>query len=479
MRWWIWVLCLLPLLGFWATGLFDLDEGFYGAISREMLRRGDWITPYYNGAPWFEKPILVYWLAAPSIALFGEDFGPRLPSVFCALGLAWIVWSVVRRGYDELTANLTALMVSSSLLVVICGRQLMTDMPLVVAVMAAVYSFWRSLQSDARWRLLTGFWLGVSVLAKGPVGVVFFLILVGCTYWREPELRPKFARSWGLASLIFFVVVATWYLPAYLTNRELFVQEFVIRQNIGRFLGGDVAHTPNRLAGLFVYIPILLVGSFPWSLVFPKAWRVLAAQDSFVRFNFRWFAIVFLFFTLSGAKLIHYVLPAVPAIVVIVAIYAGAKWKERDVSSWRPLRVPVVASVVTCAVANFGLWWYYHGATLALPGQSVRQLAPYQAELHDFTVLARDLKLPIVVYQMAKREGAKTLLQETSHPSVVFYANQVVGVAETPDDLAKASKPFALLTRVGRIIPEQRKQLLREGATPLMDGEQYSLWRVP
>ncbi|MCC7103416.1 MAG: glycosyltransferase family 39 protein, partial [Fimbriimonadaceae bacterium] len=144
MRWLVWLLCGLPLCGYWLTGLFDLDEGFYGAISREMLRRGDWITPHYNGAPWFEKPILVYWLAAPSIAVFGEDFGPRLPSVLCAIGLYWLTWRMVRRDYDELAANLAALMLASSLLVVACSRQLMTDMPLVLAEMAASYSFWRS-----------------------------------------------------------------------------------------------------------------------------------------------------------------------------------------------------------------------------------------------------------------------------------------------------------------------------------------------
>lgn len=480
MRWWIWLACTLPLLGYWLTGLFDLDEGFYGAISREMLRRGDWITPYYNGAPWFEKPILVYWLTAPSIALFGEDFGPRLPSALCVLGLYWVTWHAVRRRYDDLTANLATLMLASSLLVVACGRQLMTDMPLVLAVFAAIYSFWRSLTDDPKWRLVTAFWLGVSVLAKGPVGVVLFFILAGSTYWREPELRPKFAKYWGLGGLIFVAIVATWYMPAYLNNREHFVEEFIIRQNIGRFTGGDVAHTPNRLAGLFVYIPILLLGAFPWSLAFPKAWKSLAAQDAFVRFNFRWFLTIFVFFTLTGAKLMHYILPAVPALVVIVAVYTAERWRSRGmVESLRPLIGPIAATVAAAVIVNFGQWWYYHGANSALPNQVAKSNAPDQAELHGFTRMARDRRLPIVVYQMAKREGAKTLLQETSHPSVVFYANQVVGVAESPEDLAQVRRPYALLTRVGRISDEQANQLRNEGASLLADGDQYSLWRVP
>src|SRR5262249_44035004 len=67
----VWVFACLPLLGWWLTGLFDLDEGFYAAVTAEMNRRGEWITPYYNGQPWFEKPILLYWAAKPCVALFG------------------------------------------------------------------------------------------------------------------------------------------------------------------------------------------------------------------------------------------------------------------------------------------------------------------------------------------------------------------------------------------------------------------------
>ena len=62
------ILALIPLLGFWAYGLFDMDEGFYASVTSAMLRRKDWLIPYYNGQPWFEKPILLYWFTTPSLA---------------------------------------------------------------------------------------------------------------------------------------------------------------------------------------------------------------------------------------------------------------------------------------------------------------------------------------------------------------------------------------------------------------------------
>ena len=63
------LLAALPLLGWWLFGLFDLDEGFYATVTREMLRTGDWITPHFNGEPWFDlsrKARSIGILAAPA-----------------------------------------------------------------------------------------------------------------------------------------------------------------------------------------------------------------------------------------------------------------------------------------------------------------------------------------------------------------------------------------------------------------------------
>jgi len=75
------------MVGWWTYGLFDLDEGFYASVTGSMIRHHEWITPLYNGKPWFEKPILMYWLAKPSVMLFGTEVGPRLPSVLCTIAL--------------------------------------------------------------------------------------------------------------------------------------------------------------------------------------------------------------------------------------------------------------------------------------------------------------------------------------------------------------------------------------------------------
>jgi len=162
----------VPFLGFWAYGLFDLDEGFYGAVVRDMIARHDWITPTLNGVPWFEKPILAYWLAIPSVQLFGDTLGPRLPSVLCTLGTVALLFFFLKRHVPLPAARLATLLYATNLLVVVLGRMMMTDAPLVLCLTASfvVLADWRLKESPGPgWREwpMMGLLVGLGVLAKG------------------------------------------------------------------------------------------------------------------------------------------------------------------------------------------------------------------------------------------------------------------------------------------------------------------------
>ena len=165
------------------TGLFDIDEGFYGAVVAEMNRRGEWITPYFNGKPWFEKPILLYWLAKPCMLLLGPYFGPRLPSVLCTIALFVVSGYFVKKRYGAAAQSFTIICLGTSVLVLGLGRQMMTDAALNLAMTAGFLSFYESLVGDRRWRILTAFCLGVGVLAKGPVALILFILVAGIALW--------------------------------------------------------------------------------------------------------------------------------------------------------------------------------------------------------------------------------------------------------------------------------------------------------
>src|ERR1700758_2141145 len=74
--------------GLGSFGLLGADEPRYAQIAREMLARHDWIVPTFNGAPWLEKPVLLYWKMMCSYSIFGvSDWAARVPAAFHAMAL--------------------------------------------------------------------------------------------------------------------------------------------------------------------------------------------------------------------------------------------------------------------------------------------------------------------------------------------------------------------------------------------------------
>ncbi|MDX2064644.1 MAG: glycosyltransferase family 39 protein, partial [Fimbriimonadaceae bacterium] len=317
--WWPMLLAMLPLMGWWSTGLFDLDEGFYGAITAEMNRRGEWITPYFAGRPWFEKPILLYWLAKPCLWLLGPDVGPRLPSVLMSIATLGMTYAFARHQRDARTAELAVLILGGSLLFAGPGRMMLTDPTLVACLTAMVYAMWLA-ETDARWRPIAGAALGLSILAKGPVGVLLLIPWLAYLAWRDPQFRIGLANGraigWIGFALAASAVTASWYLPAYLANGDAFVQGFLVEQNLRRFTGGDEAHTWRNPLNYLFFVPIFLLGMLPFSLHISAAVRQ-AKSDRFLRAMLAWAVVVFLFFTVSGAKLIHYIMPMFPPLAIV------------------------------------------------------------------------------------------------------------------------------------------------------------------
>ncbi len=473
---WVWALALLPLLGWWTYGLFDLDEGFYGAVVMEMNRRHEWITPYFNGQPWFEKPILLYWAAKPFVAMFPNEFGARLPSVLATLATAGIIAWFARRRFNEATAQISVLVYASSLLVVGAGRMMLTDPLLVLCITVAFTTFYESLVGDKRWRLVSAFLLGIAALAKGPVAAVIFLIAAALTYWRIGELRKEFRGYWLIGLWLLALAVCTWYVPAYIQNGQLFVQKFLLEQNVGRFRGGDEAHKVTGLGGLVFYIPILLLGVAPWIFALPKATKVRTPVE---RFLWIWFWVVFAFFTISAAKLVHYVLPCVPPLALLLGAALERSWhgfpqlRLRQMGAW---------TLGVGALAQWGFSLYSNGGSVF--GQTV---PGFHAEVQRIAKRLKNEPDPIVSYQLSRRSKSlgtgKPKVQETSHPSILFYLDRVITQTDKGLDDLNLKPGTWVITRWNRITPAdelamRRKHLVLEAMAMDPPSDLYRLFRV-
>lgn len=436
---------VLPLLGFWLYGLFDLDEGFYAAVVSAMLRTGDWITPHYRGHPWFEKPILLYWAAAPFAKLFGAAWALRIPSVLANVATYAVCAASMRKNVGEGSARWTWVVLGTSLLVAALGRMMMTDALLVFFLSAAFLAHWESRWGSLRWRAVSAAALGCAVLAKGPVALLLFAPVAVVACWREPALRRGFGRGWAPGALVFAAVVSTWYVPAYLAHPEAFVQKFLIEQNLQRFAGGDAAHAVPFWIGLPLYPLVLLVGMLPWSLVAIRAFPRPAKDHPFETYLTIWFGVILVFFTIGGSKLPHYILPAAIPLGMLIARRLGRN--EAQGTPWGAVATAVVVTVLL----NAGFVLYYRTG---------------QAEAHRLALLAKATGKPVVTYQMGRREKGlgtgEAKIQETSLPSLEYYVNRVVEEAETLEEL-ETKGPGLVITRVGRIGDADLATLRRDG----------------
>lgn len=104
------------MVAFWRLGFpsfWDPDEAVYAVISRRMLRTGDWLAPIYNGEPFFDKPILFYWLQILSFRIFGAtEFAARLVPAVSAIGLIGVTGWAGRVFFNRQVGHLAALIVA-------------------------------------------------------------------------------------------------------------------------------------------------------------------------------------------------------------------------------------------------------------------------------------------------------------------------------------------------------------------------------
>jgi 4-amino-4-deoxy-L-arabinose transferase-like glycosyltransferase len=324
--------CYFSHLG--AIGFVGPDEPRYAWIARDMTESGDWVTPRLYGKPWFEKPPLLYWGAALCFKWFGvSETSARLPSAISALlatlALAWLA----RRWHGAETARWLLLLLPTTVGMIGFSHAAATDMPfsamLTIAMVCAavVLGLTRDENTPILLRtpwlalFLFGLFLGLAVLAKGPAaiilcgGAVFFWVLF-TKRWRD-----AFRLLHPVAIASFCATALPWYILCARRNPDFF-RAFIIEHNFKRYLTPEFQH----IQPFWFYIPVLLVAFLPWTALLAwstltgafQLWRTRRASHMTL-FFLCWAGFCLVFFSISRSKLPGYVLPAVPAIGLLMA----------------------------------------------------------------------------------------------------------------------------------------------------------------
>lgn len=328
------LLVLAVALGFYlniyAIPLFDLDEGAFSEATREMFVRGDFLSTYLDGQPRFDKPILIYWLQALSVLLFGvNEFAFRLPSAVAATLWVGLVFAFVRRVRDERSALMAAIITATALEVTVMAKAATADALLnlfIAAAMFCVFLYWRERQR--RWLLLAFAAIGLGFLTKGPVAVLVPLAVSGLFFALKKELRLWLRMVFHPTGIVIFLLIALpWYVLEYLQQGDAFIQGFFFKHNIDRFSGTMEQHGGS----LFYYLPVVLLAVLPYTTVLLRALRDFKQllADDLTLYALLWLLFVVGFFSVSGTKLPHYVLYGLTGMFVVMAL-----WLERVRSPW-------------------------------------------------------------------------------------------------------------------------------------------------
>jgi 4-amino-4-deoxy-L-arabinose transferase-like glycosyltransferase len=320
--------CYFSHLG--TLGLVGPDEPRYAWIARDIAESGDWVTPRLYGRPWFEKPVLYYWGAALSFKLFGvSEVTARLPSALSALlATLALAWLALRLDSWEL-ACWVLLLLPSTMGMIGFSHSAGPDMPFsamltMAMVCAAVALGLVSTKIPRNLSLLFwGFFLGAAVLAKGPAAV----ILAGGAMLLWAAFRKRWRDSLILfhpiAGGAFLITALPWYVLCARRNSD-FLRVFIIEHNFNRYLTTEFRH----IQPFWYYLPIMVAALLPWAVWL--AWSgnrkhhaaATETERAVSLFMAAWGFFPVLFFSLSKSKLPGYILPAVPALVFLIALAA-------------------------------------------------------------------------------------------------------------------------------------------------------------
>ncbi len=319
------LIALSVALYFWGLGshgLLEPDEGRYSEIPREMRETGDFITPRLNYIKYFEKPVLHYWLTASAQAAFGEnEFSGRFFPALGALGGIAAAYMLGKYMFGREAALYSSAILSTSLAYFALSQINITDMTLAFFLTVALTGFWLGYKKNRRYYLLLYGGAALALLTKGLVGIVLPGGVIFCYMVLAREWQI-FRSALYLPGMILFAALALpWFAAVCLINGDFFYF-FFIQEHFLRY----TTKMHGRYEPAWFFVPILLVGLFPWTGLIPGAVRQalpgrnkrFGKENREELFLFLWFAVIFLFFSLSSSKLIPYITPVFPPLAMLM-----------------------------------------------------------------------------------------------------------------------------------------------------------------
>lgn len=365
----IWLTVIGAIAFLWNLGainLIDETEPLFAEASRQMIVRGDWITPYFNEQTRFDKPPLIYWLQAIAYLLIGvNEWAVRLPSALSAIGLIILLFYTLNkfansenkaRFFQKILPFFGSGMLAFNLETIAWGRSGVSDMLLTGCMGGALLAFFlgyaetkpatihhenKPEKSEVNlWYLAFYILIALGILAKGPVGIVLPGLIISLFLLYLGQFKSVLAEMQAIRGLLIILFITLpWYILVTWANGQEYIDSFFGYHNFERFTNVVNRHS----APWYFYFIVVLLGFAPWSLYLPLAiarlkwwqrnyWQRQPRIQQLGLFALCWFVAIFGFFTVAATKLPSYVLPLMPAAAILVALLFTTNYPDNKVS---------------------------------------------------------------------------------------------------------------------------------------------------
>lgn len=379
-------------------GLLDDVDSVYIEIAREMLLRHDYVTPYIDGIRFFDKPPLMYWLAAGSMHIFGaHDWAGRLPLALLTLALLLATYALGLRLFSEISpathpdrgALYSALALATCIGPYLYTRFFIPDVVVALWMTLGVHLFLlamdRANAGRSAWIPALGFAAvtAFNLLTKGFIGVVFpvVFVLLYLAITRQLKLICKFHVV--PSALVFLAIAAPWHILAALRNPAIALPAglglpthggwtwfYLYNEHIARFLQRRIPHDYGQVP-VWLFWLLAAIWIFPWTAFMPASIErhvsdlrarseASSQQREAALALLLWAGSVLGFFTFS-ARQEYYSLPALPAFALLTG--GTLAWAEfhptskasRSILRWSLLFLVPVATLTAIIALSFAM----------------------------------------------------------------------------------------------------------------------------
>ncbi|MBN1125062.1 MAG: glycosyltransferase family 39 protein [Sedimentisphaerales bacterium] len=403
------ILLVLGLLFQGSRGIWQPDEGYYTGTAMTMMKNGTFIIPYLGEEEIFlDKPPLIYWGIIAGIRLFGQtEFGVRfahaISFILTSLSVGLLSFAMFRHRRMALFSSL----IYATMIVPFFAANFITpDTHLALWTTLGGLLFWKSVQTSGRssviWKMLLCTVMGLGFLSKGPAvlipctGMFIFLLI-------RRQIIRYFLTFWSLVGLLVFGLVGLWWYVWISIKLPGAFSYFFDNQIWGRLVSDRYERNPG-LHGALIYVPVLLLGSLPWSIVWwqedrirkiflNKQWWIRLKNNPQVLFLTTWTITPLIVLALASSKLGFYALPVFAPLAILTAGLWINKYNNIPVSSlqWHKEQRRIIglicSLILILPLLKLSLSYYPHNNDMrAFWAEIERELPNGQVELctiHD------------------------------------------------------------------------------------------------